>query len=99
MDEIFKGVPIEEMLQAMVPVYQKHLTKGDLDAIDAFYSSPTGQKLLREQPAMVAEAMQASTPIIQKMMKTTMDRVQQEVAEALKDPKGKSDKDSKVTPN
>lgn len=45
---------LKEMLAATVPVYQKHLTKGDLDAMMAFYSSPVGQKILREQPALIA---------------------------------------------
>jgi hypothetical protein len=65
-------------------VYQKHLTKGDVDALVTFYSSPTGQKILKDMPAMSAEAMQAASPIIQKMMVKAMDRVQEEVAQAQK---------------
>ena len=52
---LFKDLPVEELLDAMVPIYQKHLTKADLDAVLAFYSSPAGQKLLGEQPAMMQE--------------------------------------------
>jgi hypothetical protein len=62
-DSLFEGWPIDEMLDAMVPIYQKHLTKEDLDAILAFYSSPVGQKLLREQPAMMQEGMQVGGEI------------------------------------
>jgi hypothetical protein len=64
------------MLDDMIPVYQKHLTKGDVDAMGAFYSSPTGQKLLREMPAMTAESMQAAGPRIQAMMEKVMDRAE-----------------------
>ena len=99
MDDTLKEMPFEEMLQAMAPVYQRHLSKGDLDAIVAFYSTPTGQKLLREQPAMMQEAMQASFPIMQRMMKSMTDRVQQEIAQAVKDPKSKASGDSKASPN
>ena len=56
--EIMKDIPIDGMLQDMIPVYQKHLSKADVDAMSVFYSSPTGQKLLREMPAMTAESMQ-----------------------------------------
>src|SRR5712691_2621587 len=70
MEDYVKDLPLEEMLQAMVPAYQKHLTKGDIDALVAFYSSPTGQKLIRETPAMTAEAMQAMMPILQKRIET-----------------------------
>jgi len=60
MDESVKDFPIEGILDDMVPVYQKHLTSADVSAMSAFYSSSTGQKLLREMPAMTSEAMQAS---------------------------------------
>ncbi len=44
--DIMKDLPIDGMLDDMIPVYQKHLSKNDVDAMSAFYSSPTGQKLL-----------------------------------------------------
>ena len=43
-DEMLKSFPMEELLQAMVPVYQKHFTKGDIEALVAFYSGPTDRK-------------------------------------------------------
>ena len=76
-NEFMKELPLDGMLDDMVPVYQKHLTKGDVDAMGAFYASPTGQKLLREMPAMTAESMQAAGPRIQQMMDKLMDRVEQ----------------------
>ena len=66
MDSMFENMPMDEMMQAMVPAYQKHLTKGDIDNLVAFYSTPTGEKLLREMPAMMAEAMQDMMPIMTK---------------------------------
>jgi len=43
-DDMWKQIPFDEMMQAMVPTFQKHFTKGDMDALVAFYSTPTGQK-------------------------------------------------------
>ena len=63
--DIMKDLPVDGMLEDMIPVYQKHLSKSDVEAISAFYSSPTGQKLLHEMPAMTAESMQAASPRIQ----------------------------------
>jgi hypothetical protein len=74
--DIMKDVPIDGMLDDMIPVYQKHLSKSDVDAMSAFYSSSTGQKLLREMPAMTAESMQAAGPRIQAMMDKVMDRAE-----------------------
>lgn len=98
-DDMMKGFPWDEMLQSMVPVYQKHLTKGDIDAIVAFYAAPTGQKLLREMPAMMAEAMQAMMPIFRKQMDAMTERIQQQVAEMLKDSGPKPGEKPQATPN
>ena len=67
-EQLMKDMPVEGMLDDMVPVYQKHLTKNDVDAMVTFYSSPTGQKILGEMPAMTAEGMQAMQPRLRKMM-------------------------------
>jgi hypothetical protein len=45
MDNMTKQIPYDEMMPATGPAYQKHFTKGDMDALVAFYSVPTGQKL------------------------------------------------------
>jgi hypothetical protein len=91
-----KAFPWDEMLQAMVPVYQKHLSKGDIEAIVAFYSTPTGQKLLREMPAMMGEAIQAMTPLLRKQMDAMTEHVQQEIAQMKNNSKGAK---SQTTPN
>jgi len=68
----------------MVPIYQKHLTKSDMDGILAFYSSPAGQKLLREQPAMMQEGMQVGSTIGQKRMRSIMEKMDEFIAELTK---------------
>lgn len=99
MDDSMKAFPWDEILQAMVPVYQKHLTKGDIDSIVAFYSAPTGQKLLKEMPAMMAEAMQAMMPLLRKQMDAMKDRVQEQTAQMLKESGVKPSEKSKASPN
>jgi uncharacterized protein len=84
MDDMFNQMPFDEMMQAMVPAYQKHFTKGDIDALVAFYSGPTGQKLLNELPAIMAESMEAAMPIMRKQMDRMNARVQEEIAEMQK---------------
>ena len=84
-DDLIKNMPIDEMLDAMTPVYQKHFTKGNIDDLVAFYSTPTGQKLIKELPAITAEAMQAVIPISQKLMATAVQRAQDEIAKMQKE--------------
>ncbi|HKV24415.1 MAG TPA: DUF2059 domain-containing protein [Candidatus Acidoferrum sp.] len=90
LDDFLKEFPWNEMLQAMVPVYQKHFTKGDVDNLVAFYSGPTGQKLLRELPAITAESMQAMMPIMEQRMQALQQRMQQQAAEMIMESQRKS---------
>ena len=71
-----KSLDLDGMLDDLIPVYQKHLTKPDIDAMIAFYATPTGQKLMREQPQMAAESMQAVSARMQKTMDDMMQRVE-----------------------
>jgi len=71
-EKMIESVPVNDMLDDMVPVYQKHLTKGDVQAMVNFYSTPTGQKILHEMPAITAEGMQALQPRMRKIMDDTM---------------------------
>jgi hypothetical protein len=91
-DDMLKDMPIDELIDSMIPVYQKHFTKGDMDGLVAFYSSPTGQKIVKEMPAITAESMQASSGIIQKMAAQMMQRVQDDVAQVQKSSDGSSNK-------
>lgn len=84
MDDMLRDMPFDEMMQAMVPAYQKHFTKGDINQLIAFYSSSTGQKVLRELPSITAEAMQSMMPIMSKQMDRMKERLQQDIAESLK---------------
>ncbi len=38
MEDLIKGMPTDEIVQAMIPAYQKHFTKSDISAMNAFYS-------------------------------------------------------------
>ena len=84
-DDWMKSFPWDEMMDSMVPVYQKHFTKGDVSALVAFYGSPTGQKILRDMPAIMQEAMENMMPLLQKQMDAMNARMQQEVAQMMKD--------------
>jgi len=99
MEDMFTGLPLEELLQNTVPVYQKHFTKEDLDAIVAFYSSPPGQRFIKEMPAVSLESMQASYGLIQQYVQTTMQKVHQRAEEMQKEDKAKPSPPSSQKPN
>ena len=85
MQDMLKEMPWEEMIQAMVPAYQKHFTKGDMDALIAFYSTPTGQKILHEMPGLMADSMQIMMPIMQQHIEKVAGRLQEQETAMLKE--------------
>ena len=72
--DLIKNFPLDEMLSDMIPVYQRHFTKSDIDALTAFYSSPTGQKFLHEMPTVTSETMRAVYPRIQAEVDSVLKR-------------------------
>lgn len=75
--QFINNFPVEEMLNDMIPVYQRHFTKSDIEALTAFYSSSTGQKFLHEMPAVTAETMQSMYPKIQERVEAAMKQADQ----------------------
>ena len=88
-EQMFGDMPVDEMLEAMIPTYQKHLTEGDLEAILAFYSSPVGQKLLREQPAMMQEGMQIGGEIGRRRLSSMMKQMDESIAKLAEEEQAK----------
>lgn len=86
MDDMMKDMPWQEMIDAMVPTYQKHLTKGDIDALVTFYSSPTGQKVLREMPGLMADSIDAMMPVMRKYIDKISQRTHEEMLAMMKEP-------------
>ena len=78
MDDLIKNMPTDEIVQAMVPAYQKHFTHGDIEAMNAFYSSPVGQKVLEQLPAVLQEGNQAAMPILSKYLSDWQQRMKKE---------------------
>jgi hypothetical protein len=76
-EDLIKNFPMDEMLNDMIPIYQRHFTKSDIDALIAFYSSPAGQKFLHETPAVTAETMRAVYPRIEAAVDAAMKRAEQ----------------------
>lgn len=88
-DQVFEGIftslPMDELVDAIVPIYQKHLTKTDLAAVVAFYSSPAGQKILRELPAILSESMQAGGEIGRRLISAKSTELDKRLAELVQD--------------
>ena len=79
--ETVKDMPMDALLDDMIPIYQRHFSKTDIDAMSIFYASPTGQKMMREMPALTSESMQVSYARMQKQMDAMTKQAEQIVKE------------------
>ena len=66
---------VDEMLEAMVPIYARHYTVDEMRQMAAFYQTPVGQKSLRLMPQLMAEGMQVG----QRIMMPRMNKLMQEL--------------------
>jgi hypothetical protein len=85
--ETVKDMPMDAILDDMIPIYQRHFSKTDIDDMSTFYASPTGQKMMREMPALTSESMQASYARMQKQMDVLTKQAEQSVKEDQEKPK------------
>src|ERR1700688_2940345 len=85
--ETVKDMPMDAMLDDMIPIYQRHFSKSDIDVMSTFYATPTGQKMMREMPALTSESMQASYARMQKQMDAIQQKAEQIVKEDQEKPK------------
>jgi hypothetical protein len=84
-EEMFRHVSVNDMVQDMIPVYQKHLTRRDINAVIAFYSTPIGQKLIRELPDMTQEAMQLASRRMQESLEQPAQQVDERIQQMIRD--------------
>jgi hypothetical protein len=89
MDDLLQNLPVDDIVQAMIPAYQKHFTKGDIEAMNAFYSSPVGQKVLEELPAVIQEGNEAAMPLVSNYLTEWKGRMEKEI-KALDDDAAKA---------
>ena len=79
--------PVDEMLNDMVAVYQRYLSRGDVDGILDFYRSLPGQHLLDAQPLMAKEVMPMVTKKMESRTEDLVKRYRKELNDAMGPPK------------
>jgi hypothetical protein len=68
------------LLAAVYPVYDRHFSLEELQAMTAFYRTPAGQKALRVLPQLTVESMQAGQQWMQSVLHALQIRVEQRLA-------------------
>ncbi len=71
---------MEEMLDAMVPLYANTYTLEEVRQMNAFYQSPVGQKMLATTPKLMGEGMAISNQIVAPRINKLMQSLTQDSA-------------------
>lgn len=58
-DRVTKKAHGKDIVDMIIPIYDKYYSVDDLKAINAFYSSPAGQRVLSTLPQVMQESMAA----------------------------------------
>ncbi|HKN20306.1 MAG TPA: DUF2059 domain-containing protein [Terracidiphilus sp.] len=75
---------VDEMLDDMAGIYQKHFTREDVDAYIAFYSTPAGKRLLQITPVIMQEYMPVVMQRVQERSKALTAEMSKEISDVLK---------------
>ena len=68
-----------ELIEKLIPLYDKYYTTEDIRAVNAFYETPTGQKLISTLPQVMQEAMKVGQEYGEKMAKQAAEEAEQEL--------------------
>lgn len=70
--EFMKEVNPEDLVAMIIPIYQKHFSQEDIDAVNAFYDTKAGKNFISSQPLIMQESMMVgqvwSQTIVQKVI-------------------------------
>ena len=81
MQKAFNIIDIDELLDDMAGIYQRHISRSDVDALIAFYSTPAGQHLLDAQPVILKEYMPVIMQRVQERSKALTEEEAKEMEE------------------
>ena len=57
LEEEFEKTSMDQLIDMLIPIYEKYLTEDDLKAIIDFYTSDAGKKYAEKTPAIMQESM------------------------------------------
>nr|WP_276901172.1 DUF2059 domain-containing protein [Pedobacter kyonggii] len=68
---------IDQLVNLVLPIYQKHLTEADLLGVIAFYETPAGKKFAEKTPLITQESMLAGQEWGKQIGQKVVDRLKE----------------------
>ena len=84
MARVFDIYTPDEMISDMAGIYQKHLSRSDVDGMIAFFSTPAGQHMVAMTPVIMQEYMPMVMQRMQERMKPLTDEMSKEMEQIAK---------------
>ena len=77
-DDFIKEIDPQELVDLVVPIYDKYYTIDDIHALTQFYQSPVGQKTIKVLPQLSAQAIDAGQRWGQTVAERAMRKLKQQ---------------------
>jgi hypothetical protein len=82
LDAVFDSTPLfsfDDIAEAIIPVYQKNLSAGDVQAGIDFYSSEPGKRLLEKVSVIIRERKESGGPLVQQKLKAYSEELERKL--------------------
>lgn len=66
-----------DLIEIIIPIYNRHFSQEDIEGLIAFYKTPLGQKLVKEQPIIMQESMRAGEIWGEEFAQRIMDKMKE----------------------
>ncbi len=77
--QYFKAkVDPNDIIELIIPIYEKHFTHEDIKQLIVFYESPIGKKLIKTQPQIFRESLDVGAEWAQKLGKQVIEKLREE---------------------
>jgi hypothetical protein len=77
--DIMDEVNVDEIEAMVIPIYQKYLSEEDIAAINVFYATPAGKKIISVQPSIMQESMMVGQQWGQDLAQRVLQKYQQQI--------------------
>jgi len=80
--EFMKEVNPEDLVTMIIPIYQRHFSQEDIDAVNAFYDTKAGKNFINSQPLIMQESMIVGQAWSQAIVQKVIAKAQTEMPQA-----------------
>ncbi len=77
-DNFMAEFDINEFIEMIIPIYDKHFTHEEIKQLIAFYESPIGKKMIKVQPQLMMDSMTAGEEWGKKLIKRVKEKLHEE---------------------